>query len=99
MRKQIETLEADKAKLTGDVEKFSEEKAAATQNWKKWSDKAKAKKEENLALVQERDNLKRVSGPFCAGQLLPIQRDPKSHGPVFQMAIAPAICMLLLCFP
>jgi hypothetical protein len=83
MRKQIETLEADKAKLTGDVEKFSQEKAAATQNWKKWSDKATKKKDENLALVQERDNLKRVSGPFCACQLLPCQRAQKSHGPKY----------------
>jgi hypothetical protein len=63
MRKQVETLEADKAKLTADVAQLTKEKLEASQNWKKWSDKAKNRKDECIALQQERDGLKRVSLP------------------------------------
>ena len=59
-RIQVTALEADKVKLGEEVEALKEQKQKATDNWKKFANKAEERKTKCQAAEKERDDLKRV---------------------------------------
>jgi chromosome segregation ATPase len=59
VRKELQALQADRAKLEGEVGQLKEEHKNAVDNWKNWAKKAEERKTKSQAVEKELEELKR----------------------------------------